>query len=339
MKKISDQAAIRATRVENFSKIYKRPGLFIRDNRVSFFEKSTLHFYQFNHFVIGQTWILISENHLAYIIGCDERNQTDLNCTPRWSFCRKIFEPSGVKFDCESDEATTVQCIDKDTRISINDMIMHSNEVKEICEVFEFLSDGPIAGFSPQILGVYSLEDYLHNNKVVYVNKDTGVYLYYDSNFNESTIEIGMDAHIYKSSGPGSWVISNYLGSSNVLSYNNLCIDSEFPANGECMVGWRYSLTQEAFPIDIYASVGCRAPKSVLNTKPMNSTCKRLEVLSNKAFEIDGLMFYLGEYTIMDSLHNGVAAYRKQLPFYSNHSHVFLYLNNYYAWGIANRNY
>ena len=34
LKKISDQAAIRATRVENFSKINKRPWSFIRDCRV-----------------------------------------------------------------------------------------------------------------------------------------------------------------------------------------------------------------------------------------------------------------------------------------------------------------
>ena len=34
MKKISDQAAIRATRVEFFSKINKRPWSFIRDRRV-----------------------------------------------------------------------------------------------------------------------------------------------------------------------------------------------------------------------------------------------------------------------------------------------------------------
>jgi len=34
LKKISDQAAIRATRVEFFSKINKRPWSFIRDRRV-----------------------------------------------------------------------------------------------------------------------------------------------------------------------------------------------------------------------------------------------------------------------------------------------------------------
>ena len=144
-----------------------------------------------------------------------------------------------------------------------------------------------------------------------------------------------MNVNIYKSSGPGSWVISNYLGSSNVLSYNNLCIDSEFPANGECMIGWRYSLTKEVFPIDIYSSVGCRAPKYVLNTNPMNSTCKRLKFLSNKAFNIDGLILYLGEYTIMDSVHNGEVVYRKPIFELTNqNSFVYLYHNN-NVWKIS----
>ena len=187
---------------------------------------------------------------------------------------------------------------------------------------------------------MYSLEDYLYNNKVVYVNvnKDTGVYLYYDSNFNESTINTDMDAHIYKTSGPGSWVISSNPGSSNVLSYNNLCIDSEFPANGECMIGWRYSLTTEVFPIDIYSSVSCRAPKYVLNTNPMNSTCKRLEFSSNKAFEIDGLIFYLGEYTIMDSVHNGEVVYRKPIFELTNNQKTYRYVylhHNTNAWMIS----
>ena len=65
----------------------------------------------------------------------------------------------------------------------------------------------------------------------------------------------------------------------------------------------------------------------------MNSTCKRLEVLSNKAFEIDGLMFYLGQYTIMDSLHNGEAAYRKPLLFGT--TYVYLYLATYNVWHIS----
>ena len=350
MEKICSQVEISSTKhmEERYSELF---GIYKPAGRAAFFDnnstiiyqqkttKSLLYFasssYQINHYVIGQTWVLISENHLAYIISCDERNQTDLNCTPKWSFCKEIFEPSSVKWDCELDEATIFQCIEKDTTISIDDMIIHSNEVKEVCKVFDFLSEGSITKFSPQILGVYSLEDNLYNNKVVYVNKDTGVYLYYDSNFNDTTIDTGMDALIYKSSGPGSWVISNYLGSPNVLSYNNICIDSEFPANGECMIGWRYSPMPEVFPIDIYASVSCRVPKSVSNTKPMNSTCKRLEFLSNKAFEIDGLIFYLGEYTIMDSLHNGEAAYRKQLPFFFNHSYVFLHLINYNVWMIS----
>ena len=131
--------------------------------------------------------ILASENHYAYTPNCDERNQTDLNCDPRWVFCRNNFEPSSINLNCErKNDATIFQCIDNDVTVSINDLIMHSNDVKEICEVFDFLSEGSITTFSPKILGVYSLEDYLYNNKVVYVNKDTGVYLYYDSNFNES---------------------------------------------------------------------------------------------------------------------------------------------------------
>ena len=42
MEKISDQAAIRATRVENFSKINKRPWSFIRDCRVLLAEECAI---------------------------------------------------------------------------------------------------------------------------------------------------------------------------------------------------------------------------------------------------------------------------------------------------------
>ena len=75
-----------------------------------------------------------------------------------------------------------------------------------------------------------------------------------------------------------------------------------------------------------------------LNTNTMNSTCKRLEFSSNKAFEIDGLIFYLGEYTIMDSVHNGEVVYRKPIFELTNNQKTYRYVylhHNTNAWVIS----
>ena len=70
LKKISDQAAIRATRVEFFSKINKRPGSFIRDSRVTaqFWNNSyVISITVFNFFKINVEKAAICLNYVLWI--------------------------------------------------------------------------------------------------------------------------------------------------------------------------------------------------------------------------------------------------------------------------------
>ena len=81
-------------------------------------------------------------------------------------------------------------------------------------------SNDGIAKTVPEIRGIYSLENNLYNDKVVYVHKDIG----FELKFNYST-------NLQNQLHPGAWGIYN---GTHLLSYNTNCEDTDISTDGKC---------------------------------------------------------------------------------------------------------
>ena len=210
-----------------------------------------------------------------------------------------------------------------------------------ICEEFVFSTKVNFSKTSHSIgivhfLGIYDLQNfYRYNGKVVYYNKKIDAYLYYHT-YNKSIVEnrFGYENHAHPDVG-GIWVIGRFFDGfaekyislrayakafqKFVLAYNPLCADTEYPANGECEVGWHFLNELGFYKGGSTEYVMCRKPKPVTRNVPANSICTQFELSSSKEFGTN----YFGEYQMMNTSYNDKVVYQKLEPIDNNS--VFMY--------------
>ena len=127
-------------------------------------------------------WTVTFEDYLefyrAFDINCYDIVTTNSNCNPEWRFCNyTALDRPKLKMDCIIIEAIKFQCINDSTDVKP----IQDND-QEKCQELELSSIDGIAKTVPEIMGIYSLEDYLYNDMVVYVHKDNGFNLRYTNN-------------------------------------------------------------------------------------------------------------------------------------------------------------
>ena len=87
------------------------------------------------------------------------------NCNPEWRFCNaSILEFLELKLDCFIIETIKFQCINDSMDIK------PIEDDQEKCQELELSSKDGMAKEVSEIMGIYSLEDYLYNGMVVYVS-------------------------------------------------------------------------------------------------------------------------------------------------------------------------
>ena len=207
----------------------------------------------------------------VFDINCDAIVPTDSNCNPEWRFCNySVLEPLNLKLDCIIIESIKFQCINDSTDIKP----IQDNQEK--CQELELLSNDGIAKTVPEIMGIYSLEDYLYNDMVVYVHKDNGFNLRYINNSIDKQNQLL----------PGAWEIYN---DTNVLTYNRFCEDTDLSIDGKCEFGWNYPVNDHRFRLDWSALIICIKPSAMVTNIPTGVICQTFQLMSATAFEVEML--------------------------------------------------
>ena len=161
-------------------------------------------------------------------------------------------------------------------------------------------SNDGIAKTVPEIRGIYSLENNLYNDKVVYVHKDIG----FELKFNYSSI-------LQNKLHPGAWGIYN---GTYLLSYNTYCEDTDISTDGKCEFGWTYPSNDgfRQYSLDSSASIVCIKPSPVVTNIPTGGICQTFQLMSATALEVEGIAYNLGEYTITELTNNEMAVYQNR---------------------------
>ena len=89
------------------------------------------------------------------------------------------------------------------------------------------------------------------------------------------------------------------------MTYNLYCANTDFPANGDCEIGWYYlDMETDSFKYDNTASIVCRTPTHTENIQAARSLCTRHELATTSAFDKGYLVSILGEYEITNTAYN-----------------------------------
>ena len=251
-------------------------------------------------------WTVKFEDYLkfyrAFDINCYDIVTTNSNCNPEWRFCNyTALDRPKLKMDCIIIEAIKFQCINDSTDVKP----IQDNQEK--CQELELSSIDGIAKTVPEIMGIYSLEDYLYNDMVVYVHKDNGFNLRYTNN----------SIDMLNQSLTGVWDIHN---DTDLLSDNLFCEDTDLSMDGKCKFGWSYPINNHTMRLDYTASIICIKPSPVVTNIPTGVICQTFQLMSATAFEVEMLTYSLGQYIITESTNNGMVVYRHRhysLFFYS----------------------
>ena len=288
-------------------------------------------------------WVFLSQDYVSFDLLCEDLiGNTNSKCTPKWHLCtvdtqlsnslhsevRSVF--GSYVGNCSVDETALVQCNedkvetklieeeDKEQAPVIEDSSLHQNDTDSdfICEEIEF-SSGKVQESHP-ILGIYSIEDYHYENKVVYVNKQTGVYLYYSIRlYNSTTFNFSTKSLIHTNTARGSWVIGYSFDHSNLLADNQFCSDTDLPLKGDCDIGWFFKsdMAHASFTYDNTASIACKTPTPIENITVDKPKCTTFELTTtNEAFNEGYLVAFLGEYEKMNTSDNGKFVYHRFDP-------------------------
>ena len=243
-------------------------------------------------------WVISHLDYFAVDVKCNDDIAIASDCTPEWFICTwsKYDELRNKLHNCMKNEGIVYQCKNDDVQVKLE-------EDDTVCHEIELFSYDGIAKMLPETMGIYLLEDNHDNDKIIYVHKDMELYLSYDSTLYVTIVD---------ESFTGGWVIES---KSDLLLYNTYCTDANFLANSKCEFIWSYPLNESIYDNDWSAKAICRNPSPVENTVPADSVCKTVELTSNIALKTEGLVFLLGEYTIVEKTYNGKAVYRKRYPF------------------------
>ena len=288
------------------------------------------------------TWTLFNKDYFAVEVNCkDLIPSVNSNCFPKWIIClvtdilsnaddvgkphaspklksRCSFYPN-ISFHCKDDKTRAngqeKKLRQKATSNEKSLLAQKDHENDSTCKKFEFTSKRSIQMKFPEMLGTYILEDYLHNEKLVYVNKESDTYLYYGSAL--PTWDINENFY------PGAWDISFFLNDTIPPISNYLCKAASFPADGKCESGWNFLVDSNDYMYDWSASMACKEPQQVKKNVSTDSVCKKFELTSTELSDEPNVLFSLGEYEIIETMHNGKAVYRRMSPLTCHP--VFLY--------------
>ena len=285
---------------------------------------------------------MFNKDYFAVEVNCkDLIPSVNSNCFPTWIICLvtdilsdaddvgKPHVSLKLKSKCSSHSNISFHCKDDKTRAngqekkfrqnaspSENSLLAGSNlENDSTCKKFEFTSKRSIQMKFPEMLGTYLLEDYLHNEKLVYVNKESDTYLYYGSSFTAGEF----NENFY----PGAWDISFFLNDTIPPIRNFLCKAASFPADGKCESGWNFLVDSNDYMSDWSASMTCKEPQHVKKNVSTDSVCEKFELTSTELSNELNILFSLGEYELIETMHNGKAVYRRMCPL--TYRPVFLY--------------
>ena len=237
-------------------------------------------------------WMVLFKNYLLFDINCNDIVPTNSSCNPQWRFCiASKLDVLELKLNCTIIENIILQC--KNDSIDIKAV----EDNQETCQELELSSNDGIAKTVPEIMGIYSLENYLFNDMVVYVHKDIG----FELRFNYRT---DLQNQLLR----GAWEI--YDGT-YMLSYNLYCEDTDISTDGKCEFGWTYPSNDgfSQYSLDSSASIVCIKPGPVVTNIPAGGFCKTFQVMSTTAFEVEGIAYFLGEYTVTELTKNEMAVY------------------------------
>ena len=240
-------------------------------------------------------WALLFQDYLAFDINCNDLMST--NCYPEWRFCNaSALEGLELKLDCIIIETIKFQC-------NTDSMdIKPTEDNQEKCQELELSSNDGIAKTIPEIMGIYSLEDYLYNDMAVY-DKDMRFHLYYRNTSSAFKLP-------YVGTLNQKWTIDN---GTHMHSDNILCEDTDLSMDGNCEFGWSYpSNWSGLIAMDLSASIVCIKPSPVVTDIPTGAICQTFQLMSTTAFEfgVPVEVFLLGEYVITESTYNGKVVYR-----------------------------
>ena len=283
---------------EQYSKLfgaYKRVGLkngrmmYInwKTNSRLFYSNYTYHSNYFDNHTETEEyrmkWTVPFENYVVFDINCNDIEPTNSNCSPEWRFCNvSEFRGLELNLDCTIIEHIKFEC--KNDSMDIKPI--ENNQEK--CQDLELSSNDGIAKTVPEMMGIYSLEDYLYNDMPVYVHKELGFNLTFDDSDSAWEIHYG-----------------TYL-----LSFNLYCEDTDISSDGKCEFGWSFpSNGQGIYALDWSASIKCIKPSPLVTNVPTGVNCQTFQLMSSTAFEVEGIAFKLGEYVITDSTYNGMVVY------------------------------
>ena len=302
-------------------------------------------------------WKIANKDYMGLELHCNDLiSYLGSNCNHEWMFCSvtsslneyftkaefvSIESPIRNDNSCMIDDTVAVKCHDETMAAKSSEKedeekahqaensLQSKNDVNSdsICKEFEFSAKyihtityknhRPIT-----ITGIYTLQDFRHNDNFVYKNKEKGVFFYYSfpPGYNDKRNDLRFN--------DGVWTFSPHAAPNkhyDLAVVNPSCMHADSLINGNCEFGWHYlvesSETIQGFKIDMSAFFVCAKPKSMIVT---NTICTKFQLTSRNPFNQEWVLAFLGEYKIMmDSYFNGKVVYHKFDPL-GNQS-MFLY--------------
>ena len=298
------------------------------------------------------TWLLINKDYFAVEVNCkDLIPSVNSNCLPAWRICLVTDELSNaddeshesrfsqklksrcntrsdISFHCKKDKTKAngqQKKFSQNASPSENSLLAETDlESDSTCKKFEFSSKRKIQMKFPEMLGTYSLEDYLHNGKLVYLNKESDAYLYYSFASNEVIEDSSGKYYYYKENfRPDSWGISFFLNDTMSPIINHLCKAASFPADGKCEYGWSFLADSNGYDFDYSASMNCKEPQLVKKNVSTDSVCEIFELTSTELSNEANILISLGKYELIETMHNGKFVYSRMDPV--TYRPIFLY--------------
>ena len=108
-----------------------------------------------------------------------------------------------------------------------------------------------------------------------------------------------------------------------ILCHQSLIICVSLPVDGKCESGWSFLANSNDYMIDWSASMICKEPQPVKKKVSADSVCGKFELTSTELSDEPNVLFSLGEYELMETMHNGKVVYRRVCPL--TYRPLFLY--------------
>ena len=244
-------------------------------------------------------WMVIFEHYNVFDINCNGIVPTNSNCSPEWRFCHTYrFDRFFIelKLECAIIEHIKFEC--KNDSMKIKPI----EDNQEECQELKFSSNDGIAKTVPEIMGIYSLQDYLFNDMVVYVHKKMGFNLTFVGSHSGTT-----NPTLQNQLPSGAWEIRK---STHILSKNLYCDDADLSMDGKCEFGWTHPINDQGnYKLDWSASIICIKPSPVVTKVPTGVNCRTFQLMSSTAMDVENIAYKLGEYVITESTNNGMVVY------------------------------